>query len=223
MKKMRILVVDDHPIVRNGLRGLLNAQADMEVVGEAGDAGETLALAERLRPDIVLLDLNLPGGGGLPIIRVVKEKVPGARVLVLTMQEDLAVVRDALRAGGSGYLVKKAVDAELLLALRAVQRGEIYVHSSLTQALWTGATPGSPSETPPADRFELLSKREKETFQWLVRGYSNQEIADKLCVSVKTVESHRAHVLEKLSLHSRADLVRYALSHSLLTLDESPR
>ncbi len=124
----------------------------MEVVGEVGDARETLVLAERLRPDIVLLDLNLPGGGGLPIIHALKEKAPETRILVLTMQEDLAVVRDALRAGGSGYLVKKAVDAELLLALRAVQRGEIYVHSSLTQALWAeggagltnGSFPGGP-------------------------------------------------------------------------------
>ena len=220
-KKIRVLVADDHPIVRDGLRGLVNGQADMAIVGEAADAQETLALAVRLRPEIVLLDLSMPGGGGLPLIRVLKEKVPGVRVLVLTMQEDLAVVREVLHAGGAGYLVKKAVDSELLLALRAVERGEIYVHSSLTQAVWEEAGPGSRSDAPAADRFDLLSKREKEIFQWLVRGYSNQEVADKLGVSVKTVESHRAHVLEKLSLHSRADLVRYALAHGLLTPEAS--
>ena len=168
----------------------------------------------------MLLDLSMPEGGGLPAIRLIKEHAPGARVLVLTMHDEPATVREVLHAGGSGYLVKKAVDAELLLAVRAVHRGETYIHSSLTHAVWEATGAGTRPTVPGAEQFDLLSKREREVFQWIVRGYSNQEVADKLCVSVKTVETHRAHILEKLALHSRADLVRYALAHGLLTPEE---
>jgi len=124
MKKIRVVLADDHPIVRDGLRAVISGQDDVEVVGEAADGREAVGVTERVRPDIVLLDLSMPEGGGLPVIRLIKERAPEARVLVLTMHEEPAMVRDVLHAGGSGYLVKKAVDAELLLALRAVHRGE---------------------------------------------------------------------------------------------------
>jgi len=218
MAKLRVVVADDHPIVRDGLRGVINGQPDMEVVGEASDGREIVALAERLRPNLVLLDLTMPGAEGFPAIRLIKDKAPGTRVLVLTMHDDPGLVREVLRAGGSGYLLKKAVDSELVLAIRAVQRGETYIHSSLTHAVWEEAAENRPAAS--GDQFALLSKREQEVFQSLVRGYGNQEIADRLCVSVKTVETHRAHILEKLGLHSRAELVRYALAHGLLTPEE---
>jgi two-component system response regulator NreC len=222
MEPIRVLVADDHPIVRAGLRTVLGSQADLEVVGEAADGAEVVQLARELRPDIVLLDLNMPRGGGPAAVRCLRREVPGSRVLVLSMQDDPGIVREALRAGASGYLAKQAVDAELVLAIRAVRRGEIYLHSSLTHALvdeGPGRIDAGPGETPD---FAALSKREQEVFQWLVRGYSNQEIAERLSRSVKTVETHRAHLLEKLGMRSRAELIQFALHHGLLT-PEAPR
>jgi two-component system response regulator NreC len=217
MAAIRVVVADDHPVVRTGLRTVLSTQADLELVGEAADAAETLKLAAELRPDIVLLDLNMPSGGGTGCVRRIREAGTGARVLVLSMHDDPAVVRESLQAGASGYLVKHAVDTELVLALRAVKRGEIYLHSSLTQALIEDVPGHVPERAEGRSRFDLLSKREKEVFQWLVRGYTNQQIADRLCLSPKTIETHRAHLLDKLGASSRAELVQFALDHGLLT------
>jgi two-component system response regulator NreC len=222
MAPIRVVVADDHPVVRTGLRTVLAGQTDLEVVGEAADSEEVVKLAAELRPDIVLLDLNMPKGGGVGCVRRLREAGTGARVLVLSMHDDPAVVRGTLQAGASGYLVKQAVDTELVLAVRAVKRGEIYLHSSLTHALIEDARARLPAGAVGQSRYDLLSKREKEVFQWLVRGYTNQQIADRLFLSPKTIETHRAHLLEKLALHSRAELVQFALDHGLLA-PETPR
>jgi two-component system, NarL family, response regulator NreC len=223
MAAIRVLVADDHPVVRTGLRTMLSGQVDVEVVGEAADAADAVTLTAELRPDIVLLDLNMPRGGGVGCVRSIREVGSGARVLVLSMLDDPAVVREALQAGASGYLAKHAVDTELALALRAVKRGEIYVHSSLTQAVIEEATGRLPAAADGQSRYELLSKREKEVFQGLTRGYTNQQIADRLCLSAKTIETHRAHLLEKLGVRSRAELVQFALDHELLTPEPPSR
>jgi two-component system response regulator NreC len=217
MAPIRVLLADDHPVVRTGLRTVLANQTDLAVVGEAADGEEAVKLAAEIRPDVVLLDLNMPRGGGVGCVRRLREAATGARVLVLSMHDDPAVVRETLHAGASGYLVKQAVDAELVLAVRAVKRGEIYLHSSLTHALMEEAPGRLPAGAEGQSRYELLSKREKEVFHWLVRGYTNQQIADRLCLSPKTIETHRAHLLEKLALHSRAELVQFALDRGLLT------
>lgn len=221
MGKIRILLADDHAVVRAGLRMLLNAQPDMEVVGEAADGREAIEQAETLCPDVVLLDLTMPGLGGLSALGVIKEKAPGTKVLVLTMHDDEGYLRQVLGAGGSGYVVKKAADMELLAAIRAVRRGEIYVHSSLTKALLEGVFDRRvEGEAGASNRFEDLSEREKEVLRLLARGYTNQQIADALFLSVKTIETYRARLMEKLKLRTRAELVHFALKKGLLTLDE---
>lgn len=221
MDKIRILLADDHAVVRAGLRMLINAQPDMEVVGEAADGREAIEQAETLCPDVVLLDLTMPGLGGLSALGVIREKAPGTKVLVLTMHDDEGYLRQVLGAGGSGYVVKKAADMELLSAIRAVRRGEVYVHSSLTKALVEGVFDRRvEGEAGASDRFEDLSEREKEVLRLLARGYTNQQIADALFLSVKTIETYRARLMEKLKLRTRAELVHYALKKGLLTLDE---
>jgi two-component system response regulator NreC len=221
MEKLRILLADDHAVVRAGLRMIITSQPDMEVVGEAADGREAIEQAERLRPDVVVLDLTMPGLGGLSALGVIREKAPGTKILVLTMHDDEGYLRQVLGAGGSGYVVKKAADMELLAAIRAVKRGEVYVHSSLTKSLVEGILDRRlEREAGASDRLEDLSEREKEVLHLLARGYTNQQIADALFLSVKTIEPYRARLMEKLELRTRAELVHYALHKGLLTRDE---
>lgn len=220
MTKIRILLADDHAVLRTGLRMIIDAQADMEVIGEAGDGREAIEQADRLRPDVVLLDLSMPGLGGLSALGVIRGKVPETKVLVLTMHDDEGYLGRVLEAGGSGYVVKKAADMELLSAIRAVKRGEVYVHSSLTRSLVEGTFDRRGEAGGGAsDCLEELSDREKEVLRLLAHGYTNQQIADTLLLSVKTIETYRARLMEKLKLRTRAELVHYALQKGLLTPD----
>lgn len=224
MSKIRVLLADDHPVVRAGVRTLVTTQPDMDVVGEAGDGAEAVELAERLRPDVLILDLSMPRLGGLSAIRFIAAKAPDTRVLVLTMHDDPTYLRQALAQGAAGYLVKKAADIELVAAIRAVRRGETYVHSALTSALVEMAVePSAERKAAAPDRFETLSAREQEVLRLLVRGHTNQQVADALAVSVKTIETYRARLLDKLGLRTRAELVQYALDRGLLNADGSPR
>ncbi len=209
---IRVLVADDHGVLRAGLRALLNAEADMQVVGEAADGLTALRLADELKPDVILLDLNMPGPGGLEVMRQLRERVPAARVLILTVYEDEALLRQAIEAGAGGYITKRAIEAELIGAVRAVQRGDLYVHPSLTRALLTLPTP------PVADKnlVEQLTPRELDVLRYIARGYTNRQIAEELCLSVRTVESHRANLMDKLNARGRVELVRYAREHGLL-------
>lgn len=221
MEKLRILLADDHAVVRAGLRMIITSQPDMEVVGEAADGREAIQQAERLRPDVVVLDLTMPGLDGLSALGVIREKAPGAKILVLTMHDDEGYLRRVLSTGASGYVVKKAADMELLAAIRAVKRGEVYIHSSLTKPLVEGILDRRlEREAGASDHFEDLSEREKEVLHLLARGYTNQQIADALFLSVKTIETYRARLMEKLELRTRAELVRYALQKGLLMRDE---
>ncbi|MBI3988416.1 MAG: response regulator transcription factor [candidate division NC10 bacterium] len=220
MGKITVLLADDHAVLRTGLRMLINAQPDMEVVGEAADGREAIEAAEQFQPDVLLLDLTMPGLGGLSALGVIREKAPGTKVLVLTMHDDEGYLRQVLRSGGSGYVVKRAADVELLSAIRAVKRGEVYVHSSMTKALVGGVFDRRVErEAGSSDRFDDLSDREKEVLRLLARGYTNQQIADMLFLSVKTIETYRARLMEKLKLRTRAELVHYALKKGLLCLD----
>lgn len=217
MNQTRILLADDHAVLRAGLRLLLETQPDLKVVGEAGSGSEALALAASLQPDLILLDLTMPGPGGLETLPALRRAAPQARVLILTMHDDEGYLRSALRGGAAGYVLKKAADAELISAVRAVMRGEVYVHPALTRTLLEGLLPPSPATAVPADPWDNLSEREQEVLTLVALGHTSAEIARRLSLSAKTVETYRARGMEKLGLRSRAALVKYALERRLLT------
>lgn len=213
---IRILLADDHAVLRSGLRLLIDRQPDLKVVGEAGNGAEAHARAKELQPDVILLDLNMPGVDGLAALPLLRRDAPQSRVLVLTMHDDVSYLQEALRAGAAGYILKKAVDSELLMAIQTVMRGETYVHSAMTQKLIEKIeTTRSPSATQ-QDPWETLSERERDVLRLVALGYTNAEIASELYLSVKTVETYRARGMEKLNLHTRAQLVKAALARGLL-------
>ncbi len=216
MTKTRILLADDHAVLRAGLRLLIEAQTDMTCVGEAGDGIELLAQVERLQPDLVLLDLSMPRLGGLTALPEIRRKAPDARILVLTMHADDEYLRQSLRGGAAGYVLKQAADQELLLAIRAVMRGEVYIHPAMTRGLLGDLVDRSRDVAAATRAEDALSEREAEVIKQVARGHTNQEIADRLGLSVKTVETYRARAMEKLGLASRAALVRYALARGWL-------
>ncbi len=209
---VRVLIVDDHAVVRAGLRLLLEAEAGIEVVGEAGDAQEALAASRSLEPEVVLMDVVLPGPSGVEATRELLAERPQAKVLVLSMQDDPGYVRQAFEAGASGYVLKEAVDAEVVAAVREVAGGGRYLDPSLGARLAAAEA----RERVRAER-DPLSEREHEVLRLLALGHTNQEIARMLAISVRTAETHRAHIMQKLRLESRAQLVRYALEEGLLT------
>jgi two-component system response regulator NreC len=213
----RILLADDHTVLRSGLRLLLTSQNEFEVVGEASSGTETLSLAEQLQPDLILLDLSMPSLGGLDALPMLRKLVPLARVLILTMHDDPHYLRQALKNGASGYVLKKAADAELLSAMRAVLRGEVYVHPSLTRILLEDMLPESHDDK--EDAWAGLSEREQEVLEMVALGHTSAEIAEKLGLSAKTVETYRARGMEKLGLRTRAALVRFALQKGLIRGD----
>lgn len=208
---VRILLADDHAILRSGLRLLIETQSNLKVVGEAGDGVEVLEKTQSLQPDLILLDINMPEMDGLTAIPELRRRAPQSSIVILTMHEDASYLRRALDAGASGYVLKKAVDQELLMAIRAVRRGETYVHSAMTQKLVELYT--KPDESEQSDPWRVLSEREFDVMRLVALGYTNAEIADELYLSVKTVESYRARGMEKLELKTRAQLVQSALKH----------
>ena len=210
---IRILIADDHGVLRAGLRALLNAEPGLEVVGEAADGLTALQLAAELRPDVALMDLSMPGLDGIQVTRQLKETLPGTRVLILTVHEDESLLREAIQAGASGYIIKRAVESELINAIRAVCSGDLYVHPTLTRALLRDLSPAIASDQAPT---ESLTPREIDVLRLIAQGYTNRQVAEKLHVSVRTVESHRANLTSKLDIASRAELVRYAREHGLL-------
>lgn len=215
--KQRVLLVDDHAVLRAGLKLLINSQPDLEVADEASTGLEAVAKAAALNPDIVLMDITLPELDGLEATRLIRQAQPQVSVLFLTMHEEEAYLRKALAVGAAGLCPKSAADSELLAALRAVARGNVYVHPSHARALVEGMLPHSPIEQAPART--ALSDRETEVLRLVALGHTNQQVADALFLSVKTVETYRARVMDKLGLRSRAALVRYAMQAGLLSDD----
>lgn len=215
MNPCRILLADDHAVLRAGLRLLLDKQPDLKVVGEAGDGREALVLAQTLKPDLILLDLTMPGLSGMDALPVLRKLLPNARTLILTMHDDESYLRQALKHGASGYVLKKAADTELLNAVQAVRRGEVYLHSAVMRNLLSGLMhdDARPAETDP---WQGLSEREYEVIKLVARGHTNAEIANALCLSVKTVETYRSRGMEKLGLRTRAQLVQAAMHKGLL-------
>lgn len=212
--KIRVLIADDHAILRTGLRMLIDAQADMTVVAEAQNGNEVIQAVQQSSPDVMILDITMPERGGLHAIRDVLKHRPATRILLLTMHEEVAYLRTALAAGARGYVLKKSVDADLLSAIRAVFKGRTYVDSELASELIQHTMPQvSGSTKKPTD---VLSQREVQVLKLVAEGFSSREIAQQIFVSVKTVETYRGRFAEKLGLTSRADIVRYALETGLL-------
>lgn len=214
---IRILIADDHGVVRAGLRALLNTEANLQVVGEASSGEEAIRLAQDLSPDIALMDISMPDTGGIEATRLLREVAPNVKVLILSVHEDKALMQEALRVGAYGYITKRAVEPELIDAIYAVWRGIVYVHPTLMRSLLTPA-PETPCEA--QQEKEALTTREVEVLRLIVQGHTNRQIAVLLNISTRTVESHRSNIMDKLNLHSRVELVRYAADHGLLDLDK---
>lgn len=212
MKKLRLLLVDDHTVVREGLRSLLAGDLRFEVVGEAADGLSALAAVDRLQPDVVVVDVSLPGMNGAQVTRRLKDTQPAVRTLALTVHEEGGYLRSLLDAGASGYVLKRSAASELMRAIEVVGEGGTYLDSSIAGQLVTKLGQRRTAVAPSSS----LSEREREVVHHVAHGYSNKEIAAKLDVSVKTVETYRYRATEKLGLHSRADLVRYAIDQGWL-------
>jgi two-component system response regulator NreC len=213
---IRAVVVDDHAVVRSGIKLLLDREDDIEVVGEAGNAKDAIFRARGLKPDVILLDVVMPGQSGIEVLPSLLKEAPNARVLVLSMQDDPSYVREAFAAGASGYVLKEAADEEVVAAVRAIADGRSYVHPALGARLVAAE-----AQERAAAEADPLSDREREVLRLLALGHTNQEIAKMLYISVRTAETHRAHIMQKLRLETRAELVRYALSHGLLEEEQT--
>jgi len=213
---IRVLIVDDHAVVRAGIKLLLGREDDIEPVGEAGSGREGIFEARTLKPDVILMDVVMPGGSGLEVIPTLLREQPETKILVLSMHDDPRYVREAFAAGARGYVLKEAADVEVVAAVREVARGGRYVHPELgARLIAADADAARKAEEDP------LSDREREVLRLLALGHTNQEIAKQLFISVRTAETHRAHIMQKLRLSSRAELVRYALAHDLLESSNS--
>jgi len=218
--RIRILLADDHAVLQAGLEAMLNAEGDMQVVGTASDGHAAVRQAALLQPDVILLDINMPGINGLDALEQIRDQAPASRVLILTMHDDAQYLRQAMAAGAAGYVLKQSAGKELLTAIRTVWQGGVYLHPMHARAL---ATPNQ-SPSPPlaaelsdaAKRLQLLSEREAEVFELVALGYRNAEIADKLALSVKTVETYKSRMMDKLGLQTRTALVRFALELGVL-------
>jgi two-component system, NarL family, response regulator NreC len=210
---IRVLIADDHGVLRAGLRALLRAESDLEVAGEAADGSEALALALKLRPDVMLADISMPGATGIEVAKELRDVLPGTRVLILTMHEDGGLLQEALRLGAAGYIVKRAVETELIQAIHTVAAGEIYIDKEMRWAV--------PAELLPAQAVNPVERRslsamETDLLRLLARGHTSRQIADTLQIDPESVEQERARLLAKLGLRGRVDLVRYARDQGLV-------
>jgi two-component system, NarL family, response regulator NreC len=217
---IRVLLADDHDILREGLKALLSMQGDVAIVGEAFTGREAVELAERLKPDVVLLDVSMPELDGLEACRRIRAHYPQVQVLLLTMHEREDYLRQALEAGAAGYLVKRTAAAELRLAVRAVAHGDTFLSPSMARTLVRNylslREDGAAADASMADPYESLSSREREVLKLVAEGCTNQDVAEQLVLSVKTVQAHRAHLMEKLGLRDVTHLVRYAVRRGLV-------
>ncbi len=214
MARTRILIADDHAIVRDGVRALLSLADDMEVVGEAPGGQEAIDLAVSLEPDLILMDIAMPGLGGLEATIEIRKRVPRARIIVLSQYGDPEYVRRFLKVGVSGYMLKKAAGADLVAAIRAVMRGGLVLDPEIARDAVSDT--GAPHEAETPDAYDALTDREKQVLKLVAEGRSNKEVASMLNISVKTAMSHREHVMVKLNLHNRTELIRFALRNGVI-------
>lgn len=210
--KIKVVLADDHAVLRSGLRALLNAEADIEVIGEAGNGEEAVRLTLQLTPDVLVLDLNMPGLGGLDAMKGIKSADSNTKILVLTMYSEERYLFQVLQMGGAGYVLKSSADIDLLEAIRIVQGGGVYLYPAATKLLLRGYLTRRDDD----EKTSSLSDREEEVLRLTAEGYTSLEIGEKLVISAKTVDTYRSRIMEKLGFHHRSELVRYALKHGLL-------
>jgi DNA-binding NarL/FixJ family response regulator len=218
MNTIRVLIADDHAIVRDGVRALLALSEDITVVGEAANGQQAIELARSLVPDVILMDIAMPGLGGLEATLEIRKDNPQAKILVLTQYEDREYIRRFLKAGVSGYVLKKAAGAELTTAIRAVSRGGLVLDPDVAREAMREHD-GSETAGRAADPYETLTDREKQVLKLVAEGHSNKEVAELLDISVKTAMSHREHIMQKLDLHSRTDLIKFAIQQGVIRVD----
>jgi DNA-binding NarL/FixJ family response regulator len=217
MTPTRILIADDHAIVRDGVRALLVAAGDFDVVGEASDGQQAIDLAVSLEPDLILMDIAMPGLGGLEATLEIRKRVPLAKIIVLSQYGDSEYVRRFVKAGVSGYVLKNAAGADLVAAVRAVLRGGLVLDPEVARDALSG--PGTPAGADVPDAYDTLTDREKQVLKLVAEGHSNKEVAEVLNISVKTAMSHREHVMTKLRVHNRTELIRFALRAGVIRAD----
>jgi len=210
---VRILIVDDHAVVRAGLRALLGAEPDFQIVGEAADGQTAIALALDVTPDVIVVDMNMPGMNGLEATRRLKEKLPAARVLILTLHADASYLRQAIEQGAAGYVLKSAVEPQIINAIRTVAHGDMFVDPAMTLTLVRNM---ATARHAPAENAADLTPRDRTILRFVAHGYTNREVAEKLHLSVRTVEGQRAQLLNRLGLTNPIQIARYALEHGLL-------
>jgi two-component system, NarL family, response regulator NreC len=218
MSKIRLLLVDDHEIVRAGLRMLFLAEPDMTIVGEAGNGQEALRLVDELKPDVVLMDVAMPGMTGIEATRQIKEAHPDTAILALTMYEDEQYFFEMLHAGASGYIPKRAAPDDLVSAIRVVSTGNVFLYASLAQYL-VNEVLSQPGNSVIDSDTEDLTTREREVLIYIAEGNTNREIAEKLVISPKTVDRHRENIMRKLNMHNRVELVKYAIEKGLISVN----
>jgi len=217
---VKLLLCDDHAVVLSGLRMLLDGRHGIEVVGEASEGAEAIRMALELRPDVVLMDVSMPHGmDGLAATAELKQRLPETNILILTMHDDDEYLFRAIQIGASGYILKNAPHEELVSAIRSVAAGDAYLYPTATKRLMSEYLNRLKSGAEPPDAYDTLSEWEKEILGWIARGYSNKEIADNLVISVKTVETHKANLMEKLGLKTRPELIKFAVKKGLLNFE----
>ncbi len=216
MKKIRIILADDHTILREGIRSLLENEIDMEIIGEAEDGHQAVKMAGQLKPDVVLMDIAMPRLNGLEATSQLKKLVPDAKILILTMHENEEYIRKVLAAGAMGYILKDAAARELLGAIRAVYRGEAVLSPAITRLVIEDYLRWGDLKTEESN--DDLSEREREILQLIAEGNTNKQIADILCISVKTVQAHRSNLMNKLDLHDRGELIKYAIQKKIIEI-----
>jgi two-component system response regulator NreC len=217
---IKLLICDDHAVVRSGLSMLLNGRHEIQVVGEASEGNEAIRMAQELRPDVVLMDLSMPHGkDGMTATTELKQELPDTAVLILTMHDDDQYLFRAIQSGASGYILKNAPHEELLSAIQTVAQGNAYLYPTATKRLMNEYLVRIKEGGEGAGPYESLSEREKEILSWIAKGYSNKEIADNLIISVKTVESHKSNLMEKLGLRTRPELLKFAFKKGLLDFE----
>lgn len=222
VKPIRVLIADDHTMVRQGLHVLLNAEPDLQVVGEVGDGREAVRVARELLPDVIVMDLSMPTLDGMEATRVIKQNAPQIQVLALTVHESDEYFFRVLQAGASGYVLKRAAASDLILAVRAVARGEVFLYPSVAKKLVADymSRVQTSGEGEARDVYAGLTVREREILTLVAAGFSNRDIAERLSLSLSTVQTHYAHIIEKLKLQNRAELIKYAIRHGLIDVEE---
>jgi two-component system response regulator NreC len=208
-----IVIADDHAIVRAGLRSLIHDEIGLDLVGEAAGGYEAIELVQKNRPDVLVLDISMPDLDGISVTRKLKPDFPELHILILTLHEDEALVKEAIKAGASGYILKRAAETELISAIQVILRDDMYIDPSMLRSLFTEPQPDSTQQNLPA---ETLTPREAEILKLIVEGYTNRQISEHLTISIRTVEGHRGNISDKLGLHSRLELVRYARQHGII-------